>query len=45
MLPSSVEVVESVATDERGVFEAFTAAAQAMRPLLEQAQQRGRIPS
>ncbi|QDG51903.1 hypothetical protein FIV42_14490 [Persicimonas caeni] len=45
MLPSWVEVVESVATGERGVFEAFTAAAQAMRPLLEQAQQRGRIPS
>lgn len=45
MLPSWVEVVESVAADGQGVFAAFEAAAQAVRPLLEAAQQRGRIPS
>ncbi len=45
MLPDWINVVESVATEGKGVFEAFEATSEALRPLLEQAQKRGRIPS
>jgi signal recognition particle receptor subunit beta len=47
MLPSWVESIETVATDSDGdgVYEAFEAMGKELRPLLEQAQQRGRIPA
>jgi signal recognition particle receptor subunit beta len=45
MLPQWVEVVDSVATEGEGVYEAFEAMGDKLRPLLEQAQQRGRIPN
>ncbi len=44
MLPSWVEVVESVATAGDGVYEAFEAMGKALTPLLDAAQERGRIP-
>ena len=45
MLPSWVEVAETVATDGEGVWETFGAMCEALRPLLQQAQERGRIPA
>ena len=45
MLPDDIPVVETVATRGEGVWEAFEAMAHSLRPLLERAQERGRIPS
>jgi signal recognition particle receptor subunit beta len=45
MLPDWVQVVATVATDGEGVYEAFEAIGEELRPLLEEAQDRGRIPA
>jgi signal recognition particle receptor subunit beta len=45
LLGASVPTVETVATEGEGIWETFEAAAEAIRPLLEAAQKRGRIPA
>jgi hypothetical protein len=44
-LPDYVPSVNTVATDGRGVWELFETACRELRPLLEAARERGRIPS
>ncbi|MFP4598783.1 MAG: hypothetical protein ACOC9J_00315 [Persicimonas sp.] len=45
MLPEWVEVVETSAIEAEGVWETFEMAGEAIRPLLEAAKERGRIPT
>lgn len=44
MLPDTVPVIETVATEARGVWAVFETMGEALRPLLHAAQQKGRIP-